>query len=110
VAVHFSWREDTQATELVGVLYFWFTQNSALASGPQTCKMQLSPFGVATLLTRVHTEAVRTVSCKTPDYSQIFLKGIIPNFAVALPDAVKYERIIELVIFCSRQSLCLSMY
>jgi len=53
---------------------------------------------------------VRTVSCKTPDYSQIFLKGIIPNFAVALPDAVKYERIIELVTFCSRQSLCLSMY
>ncbi len=49
VAVHFSWREDTQATELVGVLYFWFTQNSALASGPQTCKMQLSPFGVAAL-------------------------------------------------------------
>ncbi len=36
VAVHFSWREDTQATELVGVLYFWFTQNSALASGVRT--------------------------------------------------------------------------
>ncbi len=51
VAVHFSWREDTQATELVGVLYFWFTQNSALASGLQTCKMQLSPFEVAALLT-----------------------------------------------------------
>ena len=56
-------------------------------SGPQTCKMQLSPFGVAALLTT---------------YSQIYLKsGIIPNFAVALPDAVKYERIIELVTFCS---------
>lgn len=32
VAVHFSWREDTQAMELGGVLYFWFTRNSALVS------------------------------------------------------------------------------
>jgi hypothetical protein len=67
--------------------------------------MELSPFGLAVLLTYVGS--IYTSEGKTPDYSQIYLKsGIIPNFAVALSNAVRYERIIELITFCSRHSLC----